>query len=64
MSTRIGSPTGRFESLPSLLAWLRAAPIGTVIPCDTVLNVLEGLAESPIDADQSAHAVSPVPASR
>ena len=55
MTSPIGRSAGRFESLPSLLAWLRAAPAGTVMPCDSVLNVLERLDHAPsLQADQES----------
>lgn len=55
MTSPIGRSAGRFESLPSLLEWLRAAPAGTVMPCHAVLDVLEQLDHAPSrQADQEA----------
>lgn len=54
MTAPVGRSAGRFESLSSLLAWLRAAPAGTVMPCDSVLGVLEQLDHAPGQANQEA----------
>lgn len=56
MTAPIGSSAGRFTSLPSLLAWLRAAPAGTVLSCNAVLDALEHIhqdATRPPDLDAS-----------
>ena len=56
----IGSSNGRFASLPALLAWLRAAPEGTVVPCNAILDALENLDEGPVRVADHDVAASPV----
>lgn len=59
MSSRLGSPAGRFSSLTSFVAWLRAAPDGTVLAGSALLEILEDLhGEAPRPEDDASKSES------